>query len=375
MGKARRDKKLLKKHAPYSSPKPSAQGIKRRQHSQNGKLGKSAEASSSSQKPNGKLKQPLKIKVPFTRHDRVLLVGEGDFSFTSSLVKHHEVGALIATSYDDKDALKEKYPLVDDTLQEISRAKSMEPNDAQDQAHDDDGWSGFSPASDNSEDLEGDVTTLKSADVMIAHGIDATSLSKAHRKTLNPHAPFTKIVFNFPHTGGLSTDVNRQVRANQELLVAFFNAAKPLLATKARPAKPLSLDQTEDIDEHLDEDEAFNDQGGQQQELSSGQILVTLFEGEPYTLWNIRDLARHCGLQVIESFKFPWSAYPGYKHARTIGDIVTGKDRSDEGKRKGAWRGEERDARCYVLGLKEELSDTMGRKRRKRDAGDSDASD
>ena len=81
------------------------------------------------------------------------------------------------------------------------------------------------------------------------------------------------------------------------------------------------------------------------------RFLVTLFEGEPYSLWNIRDLARHCGLQVIESFRFPWSQYPGYQHARTIGDIKTGIDRSTEGKRKGAWRGEEekRELSCSYL--------------------------
>jgi 25S rRNA (uracil2634-N3)-methyltransferase len=73
-------------------------------------------------------------------------------------------------------------------------------------------------------------------------------------------------------------------------------------------------------------------------------IIVTLFEGEPYTLWNIRDLARHSGLQAQQSFKFQAKAYPGYKHARTLG-VVKGKD----GKEGGGWRGEERSARSYVF--------------------------
>lgn len=71
-------------------------------------------------------------------------------------------------------------------------------------------------------------------------------------------------------------------------------------------------------------------------------IIVTLFESEPYTLWNIRDLARHVGLKVGRSFKFQASAYPGYRHARTLGNVdgvVSG----------GAWRGEERAARTYVF--------------------------
>lgn len=73
-------------------------------------------------------------------------------------------------------------------------------------------------------------------------------------------------------------------------------------------------------------------------------IIVTLFDGAPYTLWNIRDLARHSGLEVKESFKFQAKAYPGYRHARTLG-IVKGKN----GEVGGGWKGEERAARSYVF--------------------------
>jgi len=73
-------------------------------------------------------------------------------------------------------------------------------------------------------------------------------------------------------------------------------------------------------------------------------IIITLFEGEPYTLWNIRDLGRYSDLQVAESFKFQASAYPGYKHARTLG-VVKGKN----GEVGGGWRGEERAARSFVF--------------------------
>lgn len=71
-------------------------------------------------------------------------------------------------------------------------------------------------------------------------------------------------------------------------------------------------------------------------------IIVTLFEGEPYTLWNIRDLARHSGLEVKQSFRFQSGAYPGYKHARTLG-VVKGKN----GEVGAGWKGEERAARSF----------------------------
>ena len=73
-----------------------------------------------------------------------------------------------------------------------------------------------------------------------------------------------------------------------------------------------------------------------------GTIVVTLFEGEPYTLWNIRDLARHSNLEVQRSFKFQASAYPGYSHARTLGNIEGG----------GGWKGEDRVARSYIFQTK-----------------------
>jgi 25S rRNA (uracil2634-N3)-methyltransferase len=69
---------------------------------------------------------------------------------------------------------------------------------------------------------------------------------------------------------------------------------------------------------------------------------VTLFEGDPYSLWNIKDLARHSGLEVKRSWGFQADAYPGYKHARTLG-VVKGTN----GESGGGWKGEERAARSY----------------------------
>lgn len=88
-----------------------------------------------------------------------------------------------------------------------------------------------------------------------------------------------------------------------ELLVGFFKSASPLLT-------------------------------------SEGTIIITIFEGEPYDLWNVRDLARHVGLKVVRSFRFQASAYPGYRHARNLGNIKGG----------GGWKGEDRRARTYIFG-------------------------
>ena len=110
-----------------------------------------------------------------------------------------------------------------------------------------------------------------------------------------------------------------------ELLVGFFRSALPLLAPK-------------------------------------GSVLVTIFNGEPYDLWNIRDLARHVGLKVGRSFRFQASAYPGYKHARTLGNIKDG----------GGWKGEDRGARMYVFESKDGEESQIQRKRPNDESTDDD---
>ncbi|KAG7128866.1 hypothetical protein HYQ45_011807 [Verticillium longisporum] len=214
----------------------------------------------------------------------------------------------------------------------------------------------------------------------ILYNTDATALRPFTAKV--DHGPrtllagkvgaFAHIVFNFPHVGGRSTDQNRQVRHNQALLVAFFARALPSLAP-------------------------------------GGRVTVTLFEGEPYTLWNVRDLARHAGLDVDTSFRFPWAAYPGYRHARTLGVVKArggarrgehgdeggaqqqeqeqeegvGEGEGDEeeedgregrgplqarrkGESKTAWKGEERAARSFVFKRKEEAAgDAAGKNKNK----------
>lgn len=110
--------------------------------------------------------------------------------------------------------------------------------------------------------------------------------------------------------------------AKIELLVNFFKASIPSLATR-------------------------------------GSIIVTLFDGMPYSLWNIRDLARHSGLAVERSFKFQAQAYPGYKHARTIG-VVKNKEGEEAD---SAWKGEERPSRTFVFVRKEDVQTKNGAKK------------
>lgn len=234
--------------------------------------------------PKSKPTKKPQPTIPFQAEDRILLVGEGDFSFSKSIVEEHGCCDITATCLDSKEELFEKYT-------------------PQAQEH---------------------VTYLEQEGQTVLYNVDATKLDK--NKTLQKAAGqaggqlFEIVLFNFPHVGGKSTDVNRQVRFNQELLVSFFRSVQPLLSP-------------------------------------TGTIVVTLFDGEPYTLWNIRDLARHTGLEVQRSFKFLAEAYPGYSHVRTLGNIEGG----------GGWKGEDRESRSFVFRVKGEKTPEQQRKERLRE--------
>lgn len=297
-------------------------------------------------------------------------MGEGDFSFARSLNQHLGVKRVVATCFDGEEELNAKYPHVKENLASITGTQvvsNVEADASGDGLEVEEEWNGFSESpssSSGSDESFDDDAFIFREDLLrppsrptphpqstIHYSINATKLSTTHKKLLSPSTPFSKVVFNFPHVGGLSTDVNRQVRSNQELLVGFFNAAKGLLASE-HDRVPESKEQDEqagDIDFDLETGEPLDT--GNSAASNKGQIIVTLFEGEPYSLWNIRDLARYCGLKVVESFRFPWAAYPRYRHARTIGEIA---GKGSGGKRPGAWRGEEREARMFVLEVKEE---------------------
>ncbi|KAI0914334.1 hypothetical protein F4824DRAFT_62537 [Ustulina deusta] len=248
--------------------------------------------------------------IPFSPEDKILLVGDGDLSFAASLVEHHCCADVTATVFEkNREELLEKYPQASDNIAKIEAEEGCR----------------------------------------VLFGVDATKMAPfAHKpgrgkvsgpENANAHPVSTngimdRIMFNFPHIGGKSTDVNRQVRYNQELLVSFFQHAIPSLAP-------------------------------------GGSIIVTLFEGEPYTLWNIRDLARHSGLQVERSFRFQASAYPGYHHARTLGVV-----RNRSGEVGGGWKGEDRSARSYIFVKKDvEARSSGGQNGTKRSRKHDDSSD
>ncbi|KAI8808134.1 hypothetical protein BJ742DRAFT_869374 [Cladochytrium replicatum] len=120
----------------------------------------------------------------YNENDYVLLVGEGNLSFSRALCERYPGIKVIATTYDTEQNLYEKYPDAKEIVEVL-----------------------------------GDYET-----VSVHHKIDATALHKYR----SLRQPLTKITFNFPHVGQGIKDLIRNVRANQALLSDFFSAAKQL---------------------------------------------------------------------------------------------------------------------------------------------------
>ncbi|KAL7088175.1 hypothetical protein ACP275_13G112300 [Erythranthe tilingii] len=127
------------------------------------------------------------IKHYNSRH-RILLVGEGDFSFSACLaVAFGCASNIIATSLDSEEFLKNNYP----------HAAS-------------------------------NIEKLKSRGCEVIHGIDATKM--ANSKLLEPHK-FNRIIFNFPLAGFFKNKSRQdEIRLHKQLVTTFMKNAKEMVS-------------------------------------------------------------------------------------------------------------------------------------------------
>ncbi|KAJ2446215.1 hypothetical protein GGF42_005763 [Coemansia sp. RSA 2424] len=245
---------------------------------------------------------------PYRKHNAILLVGEGNFSFAHSIAKRLGSGVNItATAYDSQQIVAQKY--TDDAAKHIAEFEALGGT--------------------------------------VLYDIDGTALE--NHSELKGRS-FTHIVFNFPHAGAGIKDQTKNIQTNQLLMVGFFTSAQRYLTAGALPRVPeTSSDGIFEFEgaqatvvyaegDNSDTDIVFGDFGGSytsgaldnndggeiRDEFKPnldypGQIHVTLKSGLPYDQWNIKRLAKECGLVSHTTHPFELDAFPGYEHRRTLG--------------------------------------------------------
>ncbi|CAM9538179.1 unnamed protein product [Ectocarpus fasciculatus] len=153
------------------------------------------------QKQRGAVGAKRKLKhVTYAKEHSVLIVGDGDFSFTRGVIRHRGTGAgVVATSLDSEKAVLKKYP----------RAETWLPK-------------------------------LEADGAQVAHSVDATRLEETllgagggrgdageEVSGEKKRVLFDRVVFNFPHTGAQRTHLNRN------LIRDFFASTKGLVKCAA----------------------------------------------------------------------------------------------------------------------------------------------
>lgn len=120
---------------------------------------------------------------PYTSSQKILLVGEGDFSFSASLAKSFSSATnVVATSLDSREFLSKNYKRA---LRNISKL------------------------------IERGGTVL--------HGVDCTKMEDMFRSMI-----FDRIIYNFPHTGLFDRD-ETQLHGHRTLVRLFLANAKNLI--------------------------------------------------------------------------------------------------------------------------------------------------
>lgn len=290
--------------------------------------------SSGKAKPKPGQSSSLKPTIPFSSGDHILLIGEGNFSFARALLNLDADGLTIdpknicATSYDTEEECYTKYS----DAQEI-------------------------------------VSVLRGKGVEVLFGIDAAKLHSTFNgkgKNKDKGRRWDKVVWNFPHAGKGITDMDRNIRANQEMFLGFLKSVQDVLKIGSVPPVHIKRKQKEqdpDSDDEGDVDMADELQDGSPRGRR-GTVLVTLRNVAPYTAWCVfshilesckADQSPHRDFPKLakkppptslspvytqlRSFTFHrniWKKY-GYEHRMTKGERVGGLGTTGQGGEDRMW--------------------------------------
>ena len=176
---------------------------------------------------------------PYSNTQDILVVGDGDLSFSRSLATALGGSRMVATTFDKYHILTRKY-----------------------------------------DGAEENKDACKRAGAIVLHNIDATKLDLAD---FDDMSGFHRIIFNFPHVGGID------IKPNQELLRGFLVAAKGCLHRHSlkKKLKP--------------------------------EVHIALRDTPFYNSWQIDSIATEAGYTAIRKIPFDDSALLRYKNQRSAG--------------------------------------------------------
>ncbi|KAF9654147.1 hypothetical protein BDM02DRAFT_3133670 [Thelephora ganbajun] len=271
------------------------------------------QAAKSNEKTKAAKKQTGKkaVTIPFVPTDKILLIGEGNFSFAYALavnppsqLQHLPPQNITATAYDTEEECFTKYV------------------DAQEK-----------------------IDALRTRGVNILFGVDAAKLEKVSQLK---GRRWDKVVWNFPHAGKGIADQDRNILSNQLLILGFFRSVCGFLVRGPPPTlgslkkKGKGQEEGDDTDIDLDQEGKSSGQTG----FSKGTVIITLRNVPPYTEWDICRLAKKppppavTGMKhpnptytLLRSFVFHRWAWKGYEHRMTKGE----KGRTGEGGEDRSW--------------------------------------
>ncbi|KAH9948188.1 hypothetical protein B0H21DRAFT_778015 [Amylocystis lapponica] len=257
---------------------------------------------------------PSRPTIPFKPTDRILLIGEGNFSFAYALIMHPPASleflpseSITATAYDTEEECYAKYPDATDI-----------------------------------------VATLRNKGVEVLFEVDATKLERC---SALKGRRWDRIVWNFPHAGKGITDQDRNILANQMLILEFFRSAAGFLSSGPIPRVGGSRKRKRELDDedegaHLSDVEAQLDESAVK---TRGTMLITLRNVPPYTLWDVPKLAKNPPLPAspggkpnphyiqLRSFVFHRGEWKGYEHRMTKGERAHGQGKTGEGGEDRTW--------------------------------------